>query len=208
MPIPFLIYGLGAAAAAVATAVAVKAFSDDDKPSGSGNSSDSDDAERRRQAEAEKERKKRERIAKREAAQVDLQNQGRAFGQSLIKAMPEELVAARLRRDVALDFDLKKGALRFNSEQTVQRDEQLLATVEILNGILTQRASHQKTIENLVIFSELYKPSFKCGIELQKKAGRMKRLDRSLEELKEIKRQLTKLENGSKSAQEYEGTAP
>lgn len=201
MPIPLLVYGLGAAAAAVATAVAVKAFSDDDKPSSSSSSSESNDAERRRKEEAEKERKERERTEKREAANEDFQKQGRAFGRSLEQALPSDLVEASLRRVATLDFDLKKGRMRFNPEEAIQRDEQLFAAVQILNTILTKRASHQKTIENLITFSELYKPTFQRGAELQKKAERMRRLDRDLEDLKEVKRQLMKLESGLTSAQ-------
>lgn len=207
MPIPFLLYGLGAAAAAVATAVAVKAFSDDDKPSGSDNSGDSDDAERRRLVAAEKERKERQRTEKREAALNDFQKQGRAFGKSLIQTLPSDLVQASLRSAVALDFDLKKGRMRFNPEEAVQRDQQLYAAAEILNTVLTKRASHQKIIENLITFSELYKPTFQCGAELQKKAERMKRLDGDIEDLKEIKRQLTKLESELTSTQPQESTA-
>ncbi len=201
MPIPLLVYGLGAAAAAVATAVAVKAFSDDDKPSGSDNSSDSDGAERWRFEAAERERKERQLTEKREAAHDDFQKQGRAFGKSLIQTLPSDLVQASLRSAVALDFDLKKGRMRFNPEEAVQRDEQLFAAAEILNTVLTKRASHQKTIENLITFSELYKPTFQLGTELEKKAKSMRRLDRDLEDLKEVKRQLMKLESGLTSAQ-------
>ena len=200
MPIPLLVYGIGAAVAGLATAVAVKAFSDDDKPSSSSGSSESDDAARRRKEEAEKERKERERNEKREAANDAFQKQGRAFGKSLGQALPADLVEASFRRGVALDFDLKKGRMRFNLEDAVQRDEQLFTVVELLNTILTKRASHQKTIENLITFSELYKPTFQGGTELQKRAERMRRLDGDIEDLKEVKRQLTKLESELTSA--------
>ena len=99
MPIPLLIGGLVAAAAAAAAAA--YAFSDDDKPS---SSSDSDEAERRRKAAAAKERKEHERTLKQEAAHEDFQKQGRAFGKSLSRALPSDLVKAS--GAFALAFDL------------------------------------------------------------------------------------------------------
>lgn len=193
MAIPWLIGGAIAALAAYA-------FSDDDKPSSSGNSSGSDEAERRRREAAEKERKERERAQKQEAAHEDFQKQGRAFGKSLAQAMPSDLVETRSRSTFTLDFDLKKRSMRFDMEDASKRDTDLLATIDDLGTILTKRASHQKTIENLAIFSELYKPEFQYKAALRIKKERVIRIDDGIEKLKQIKTQLMKLENETASA--------
>lgn len=195
MPIPFLIGGLVAAAAA---AVAY-AFSDDDKPGGSGSSSGRDEAERSRRRAAEKERKERERTQKQEAAHEDFQKQGRAFGKSLAQALPSDLVKAS--GAFALDFDLEKRSLQFDMEEASVRDADLLATIDGLETILTKRAAHQKIIENLATFSELYKPEFQCGAGLQIKERRVIRINDDIKKLKEVKTQLMKLENETASAQ-------
>ena len=195
MPIPFLIAGLVAAAAAVGAAIAL---SDDDKPSSSGSSSDSDDTERRHREAAEKERKKHEIAQKQEASLEDFQKQGKAFGKSLAQVLPSNLVKAS--GVFSLDFDLKKGRLQFDMEEAFERDADLLATIDGLETILTKSASPQKTIENLVIFSELYKPEFQYGAALRKKEERVKRIDDSIKILKKIKIQLMKLENETASA--------
>ena len=198
MPIPFLIGGLVAAAAA---AVAAYALSDDDKSSNSGSSSDSDDAERRRKEAADKERKERERTQKQEAAHEDFQKEGQVFGKNLAQALPSDFVKVSSRDAFALDFDLKKRSMQFDMEEASIRDADLLATIDSLETILTKRGSHQKTIENLVIFSELYKPEFQYEAALRKKEERVKRIDDDIKELKKIKIQLMKLENETASAQ-------
>lgn len=198
MPVPFLIAGLIAATTAVVAAVAL---SDDDKPSGSGRSSDGDDAERRRKETAENERKERERAQKQQAAQEDFQKEGRVFGKNLAQALPSDLVEASSPDAFKLDFDLKKRSMRFDMEEASQRDSCLFYTIIGLETILTKRASHQKTIENLAIFSELYKPDFQYGAALKKKAERVARIDDDIETLKKIKTQLVKLENETASAQ-------
>lgn len=195
MPVPILIGGLVAAAAAAAAAYA---FSDNDKPSSSGSSSDSDEAERRRKTAAEIERKERERALKQEAAHEDFQKQGRAFGNSLAQALPSDLVKASGAS--ALDFDLKKRSMQFNMEEASERDADLLAIIDGLEAIFTNRASHQKIIENLATFSELYKPEFQYRAGLQIKEKRVIRIDDSLKKLKEIKAQLMKLESETASA--------
>ena len=198
MPIPLLIGGLVAAAAA---AVAAYTLSDDEKSSSSGSSSDSDDAERRRKEAAKKERKKRERTQKQEAAYEDFQKEGRVFGKNLAQALPSDLVKASSRDAFALDFDLKKRSMQFDMEEAYRRDSHLFATIDSLETILTKRASHQKTIENLAIFSELYKPEFQYGVALRKKEERVARIDDDIETLKKIKTQLMKLKNENASAQ-------
>lgn len=194
MPIPFLIGGLIAAAAA---AVAAVALSDDDKPSSSNGSAD---AERRRKETAEIERKERERTQRQEAAHEDFRKQGSAFGKSLAQALPSDLVQANSRENFALDFDLKKRSMQFDMEKASRRDAHLFATIDGLETILTKRASHQKTIENLVIFSELYETEFQYGAALRKKEERVKRIDDGIETLKKVKAQLMKLENEIASA--------
>lgn len=198
MPIPFLIGGLVAAAAA---AVAAIAFSDDDKPSSSGSSSGSDEAERRRREAAEKERKERERTQKQEAAHDDFQKKGRVFGKNLTQALPSGLVEAKSRNDFTLNFDLKKCSMQFDMEEASRRDAHLMAIIDSLETILTKKASHQKTIENLAIFSELYKPEFQYGTALRKKEERVRRIDDGNETLRKIKTQFMKLENETASAQ-------
>ena len=194
MPIPFLIAGLVAAAAAVGAAIAL---SDDDKPSSSGSSSDSDDTERRHREAAEKERKKHEIAQKQEASLEDFQKQGKAFGKSLAQVLPSNLVKAS--GVFSLDFDLKKGRLQFDMEEASERDADLLATIDGLETILTKRASHQKIIENLATFSELYKPQFQYKEGLQTLERRTIRIDADLEKLKEIKTQLRKLDSETSS---------
>lgn len=196
MPLPFLIGGLVAAAAAVAA----YALSDDDKPSSSGSSSDSDDAERRRKEAAEKERKERERAKNQQAAHEDFQKEGRVFGKNLAQALPSDLVEAISRDAFTLDFNLEKRSMQFDMEDASRRDAHLFATIDGLETILTKKASHQKTIKNLVIFSELYKPEFQYGAELQKKEVRVSRINDGIETLKKIKTQLVKLENETASA--------
>ena len=194
MPIPFLIAGLVAAAAAVGAAIAL---SDDDKPSSSGSSSDSDDTERRHREAAEKERKKHEIAQKQEASLEDFQKQGKAFGKSLAQVLPSNLVKAS--GVFSLDFDLKKGRLQFDMEEAFERDADLLATIDGLETILTKRASHQKIIENLATFSELYKPQFQYKEGLQTLERRTIRIDADLEKLKEIKTQFRKLDSETSS---------
>ena len=203
MPIPFLIAGLVAAT----TAAVAYALSDDDKPSSSNDSADAErrrketaDAERRRKETAEIERKKREHAQKQEAAHEDFRKQGRAFGKGLAQALPSELVEANSRDAFTLDFDLKKRSMQFDMEEASRRDCHLFATIDGLETILTKSASPQKTIENLVIFSELYKPEFQYGAALRKKEERVKRIDDSIKILKKIKIQLMKLENETASA--------
>lgn len=195
MPIPFLIGGLVAAAAA---AVAAYALSDDDKSS---SSSDSDEAERRRKETAEKERKERERTEKQQAAHENFQKEGRVFGKNLAQALPSDLIKASSHNAFALDFDLKKRSIEFDMKEASIRDAGLFATIDGLETILTKRESHQKTIENLAIFSELYKPKFQYGAELRKKQERFSRVNNGIETLKKIKTQLAKLENETTSAQ-------
>lgn len=194
MPIPFLIAGL----VAVTTAAVAYALSDDDKPS---SSNDSDEAERRLKEAAEKERKKRERTQKQEAAHEEFRKQGRAFGKGLAQTLPSELVEANSRDAFTLDFVLKKGAMHFDMEEASRRDSHLFATIDGLETILTKRASHLKTIENLVIFSELYKPEFQYGAALQEKEARVARINDEIETLKKIKAELMKLENETAFAQ-------
>ena len=196
MPIPLLIGGLVAAAAA---AVAAYTLSDDEKSSSSGSSSDSDDAERRRKEAAKKERKKRERTQKQEAAYEDFQKEGRVFGKNLAQALPSDLVKASSRDAFALDFDLKKRSMQFDMEEASIRDSHLFATIDGLETILTKRASHQKIIENLATFSELYKPQFQYKEGLQTLERRTIRIDADLEKLKEIKTQLRKLDSETSS---------
>lgn len=186
MALPWLIGGVIFAGIA-----AYKAFSDDDSSSSS--SSDSDAAERHRRENAEQERKERERSKKLEAAKEEFQKQGRIFGQNLAEALPSELVAATSREGFELDFDLKKGRLQFDMEDASRRDLHLFSSIDGLEAILTQRASHKTTIENLAIFSELYKPEFQYGAELQKKRERIKRLDEGIQELQEVKKLLMKM---------------
>ena len=198
MPIPFLIGGLVAAAAA---AVAAVVLSDDDKPSSSSSSSDSDEAERRLKETAEKERKKRERTQKQETAHAEFQKEGRLFGKNLAQALPSDLVEASSRDAFTLDFDLKKGAVHFDMEEASRRDSHLFAAIDGLETILTKRASHLKTIENLATFSELYKPEFQYGGALQEKEARMARIHDDMDTLKKIKAQLIQLETETASAQ-------
>lgn len=195
MPIPFLIAGLVAAAT---TAAVAYALSDDDKPS---NSNDSDEAERRLKETAEKERKKRERTQKQEAAHEDFRKQGRAFGKALAQTLPSDLVEASSHDAFSLDFDLKKGILNIDIEEAARRDSYLFATIDSLETILTKRESHQKIIENLAIFSELYKPEFQYGAALQEKKARIRRINDDIDTLKKIKAQLTQLETEVASAQ-------
>ena len=195
MPIPFLIAGLVAVAT---TAVAAYALSDDDKSS---SSSGSDDAERRRKETAEKERKERERTQKQEAAHEDFQKEGRVFGKNLAQALPSDLVEASSHDAFSLDFDLKKGILNIDIEEAARRDSYLFATIDSLETILTKRESHQKIIENLAIFSELYKPEFQYGAALQEKKARIRGINDDIDTLKEIKAQLTQLETEVASAQ-------
>lgn len=122
--------------------------------------------------------------------------------------LPSDLVQASLRESVALDFDLKKGSMKFNPEEALQRDAELAAIVTTLNHILTKRASHQKTTENLVTFSELYKPKFQCGVGLKKEKKRMERLDRDIEDLRGIKHQLMKLESELHSTRARASSTP
>lgn len=199
MPIPILIGGLVAAAAAVVAAIALK--KNNDKPSSSGSSSGSDEAERGRRDLEKKERKERERTQKKEAAHEDFLTQGGVFGKSLAQALPSDLVKAKSRGAFTLDFDLKKRSMQFDMEEASQRDADLLATIDDLQTILTKRASHQKIIENLVIFSEVYKPEFQYGAALQIKKERVIRIDEGIEKLKEVKSQLKKLDNETASAQ-------
>jgi len=192
MPIPFLIVGLVAAATAVVAAVAL---SDDDKPSSSGSSSDRDIAERRREVAAEKERKTRERAQKQEAAHEYFQKDGRVFGRNLAQALPSDLVEASLHKAFTLDSALlKKGNMQLDMEVAFQRDTGLKVIIDGLETILTKRASHQKIIQNLAIFSELYKPTFQCKNALRRKRLEVTRIDNGIEELKKIKTQLMKLE--------------
>ena len=198
MPIPFLIGGLFAAAAA---AIAAVALSDDDKPSSSGSFSGGEDAERHRKEAAEKERKERERTQKQQVAREYFQMQGRAFGKNLAQALPSDLVEAISRDAFTLDFDLKKRSMEFDMEEASQRDACLFATIDGLETILTKRASHQKIIENLAIFSELYKPEFQYGAALRKKEERVTRINDGIETMKKIKTRLLKLESETASAQ-------
>lgn len=195
MPFPFLIAGLVAAATTVVAAVAL---SDDEKPS---SSNDSDKEERRLKEAAEKERKKRERTQKQETAHEDFRKQGRAFGKGLAQALPSELVEANPRDAFMLDFDLKKGALQIDIEQASRRDSYLFATINSLEIILTKRESHKKIIENLTIFSELYKPEFHYGAKLQEKEARIGRINDDIDTLKKIKVQLMQLETELASSQ-------
>lgn len=195
MPIPFLIAGAVAVAAAAAAAYAL---SDDDKPS---SSSDSDEAVRRRKEAAKEKRKERERVQKREAAHEDFQKEGRIFGNNLAQAMPSDLVEASSNNAFTLNFDLKKGSVLFDIEEVSRRDSHLFAAINSLETILTKKASHQKTIENLATFSELYKPEFQYGTALQKKEAQVARINDNIEILKEIKAQLLKLESEAASAQ-------
>lgn len=188
MPLPFLIAGLVAVATTVVAAVAL---SDDDKPS---SSNDSDEEERRLKETTEKERKKRERAEKQEAAHVDFHKQARAFGKGLAQALPSELVEVNSRDAFTLDFDLKKGALQIDMEKASRRDSYLFATINSLEMILTKRESHKKIIENLTIFSELYKPEFHYGAKLQEKDVRIARINDDIDTLKKIKAQLMQLE--------------
>ena len=203
MPIPFLIGGLVAAAAAAAAAYA---FSDDDKSSSSSSSSGSDEAERHRKDAAEKERKERERSQKQQAAHADFQKRGRGFGNSLAQALPPDFVEARLRPTFMLDFDLKKNSMQFDMEKASQRDAHLFATIDGLESILTKRTSHQNIIENLAIFSELFKPAFQSGEVLEKKKQRVTCIDDEIDTLKKIKTKLVKLENEAASIQASEDT--
>lgn len=187
MPIPFLIGGLVAAAAAAAAAYAL---SDDDK---SNDSNDSDDAERRLKEAAEKERKKRERTQKREAAVEDFRKQGRIFGNDLAKVLPTELVGVRSRDSFTLDFDLKKGNLNFDMEEAARRDAHLFATIDSLENIINNKSMCQKIIENLVLFSEVYKPEFHYGAALREKELRVLCIDEDIDALQKIKKQIIRL---------------
>ena len=170
------------------------ALSDDDKPSRSGSFSDSDDVDRRRKEVAEKERKVRERTKKQQAACEDFQSQGKAFGKNLAHALPSDLVEASSRDAFTLHFELKKRSMQFDMEEASQRDASLFAAIDGLMTILTKRASHQKTIENLAIFSELYKPEFQYGAALRKTEKQVTRINADIETMKKIKTQLLKLE--------------
>lgn len=194
MPIPFLIGGLIAAAA---TAVVAAALSDNDEPS---NSNDSNEEERRRREAAEKERKERERANKQKTEKEVFQKQGRIFGQNLAQALPSSLVRARSRGEFELDFDLNNGPLRFDMEDASRRDYNLLVTVDGLESILTQKTSHKEIIENLVTFSELYKPEFQSGSELREKEVRINHLDRAIDKLQIIKCQLIKKQQENQSS--------
>lgn len=202
MPIPFLIAGLVAAAT---TAAVAYALSDDDEPS---KSNDSDEAERHLKENAEKKRKKRERTQKKKAAHEDFHKQGRDFGEALAQTLPSDLVEASSHDAFSLDFDLKKGIQNIDIEEATRRDSYLFATIDSLETILTKRESHQKIIENLAIFSELYKPEFQYGAALQEKKARIKRINDDIDTLKKIKAQLVQLENKVASAQAEKNTTP
>lgn len=196
MPIPFLIAG-----AVAAVAAAAYALRDDDKPSSSsdGDERDSDEVVRRRKEAAKKEREQRERAQKRVAAHEDFQKEGRIFGKNLAQALPSDLVEASSDNAFTLNFDLKKGTVRFDSEEAARRDSHLFASINSLETILTKRASHLKTIENLVTFSELYKPEFQYMEKLQKTEAHAARINENIEILKKIKAQLVKLESEAAS---------
>lgn len=190
MALPWLIGG-----AIVAGIAAYKAFSDDDSSSSS--SSDSDAAERHLRENAEKERKERERSKKLEVAKEEFKKQGRIFGKNLAKSLPSELLKATSREEFELYFDLKKGRLQLDMEHASRRDLHLFFSIDGLGEILTKSALEKETIENLVIFSELYKPEFQYGAEFQKKKERIKSLDKGIQELQEIKKLLMKMANPS-----------
>ena len=194
MALPWLIAGLGVAAVA-----AYKALSDDDSSSSSSSSSGSEDAERRRREAVEKERKERERAYKLKTAKEDFQKQGRIFGHNLAQALPSDLVEATSRGEFELDFDLSNGQLRFDMEEASQRDSHLFATVDGLETILTKSAAHKASIENLVTFSELYKPEFQHGSKLREKEEHIKRLDEAIDKLQTIRHQLIKMQQKNQS---------
>ena len=193
MPIPLLIVGI------VAAAVAAVALRDDDKPSSSGRSSD--DAERRRKEAAEKERKARARAQKQEAAREDFHKEGKALGKILAQALPSDLVKTSSHNAFTLNFDLKKHNLQFDMEEASQRDANLQAAIDGLETILTKRAPHQQIMDNLAIFSELYKPIFQCEATLRRKKLEVIRINNAIEELKKIKTRLKKFEREAVSTQ-------
>lgn len=195
MPIPFLIAGAVAAAAAVAAAVAL---SNDDKPSSSDNGEE--DA-RRRQEAAEKERQKREREKKLLAASDAFQKEARMFGQNLAYTLDADLLDASSNNDFTPDFDLKNSSLNFKKKDASRRDSYLFAAIHSLETILPDGQTRQKTIENLLTFSELYKPDFVLGDFLEKNQSQVADIERNLETLHSIKAQLLKLASDTAPAQ-------
>ena len=75
-----------------------------------------------------------------------------------------------------------------------QRDANLQATIDGLDAIMPRKAECQKIIDNLVIFSELYKPKFECEAALKRKKLEVIRINNAIEELKKMKNQLKRFE--------------
>lgn len=196
MPIPFLIAGAVAAAAAVAAAVAL---SDDDKPSSS--SDDTEEQARLRQEAAEKERKKRQREQKRLAATEDFQKEARLFGQNLAYALDNDLLDASFSDNFSPDFDLRNGSLNFSQRNASLRDSHLFAAIHSLETILPDDSKRQSTIDNLVTFSELYKPDFVLGAVLEKKQQQIASIESNVQMLHTLKAQLRQLSRDAASLQ-------
>lgn len=196
MPIPFLIAGAVAAAAAVAAAVAL---SDDDKPSSS--SDDGEEEARRHREAAEKERKKREREQKRLAATEAFQKEARLFGQNLAYSLDDDLLDASSSNDFTPDFDLKKSKLNFSKHDALVRDSYLFAAVHSLETILPDDHKRQTTIDNLLTFSEMYKPDFALGAALEKKQQQIANIESNVQMLHSIKAQLRQLSRDAASRQ-------
>lgn len=198
MPLPWLI---GAAVVLVATAVAASS-SDDESSSNSSSSGDAERArkeaeekERKLRLEAELERKKSEIAQKKEAALDDFKKEGKNLGHIGAKFLPSELLSIDSDQEFELHFDLQSGKLKYDMEEALSRDLHLFFAIESLREILPENKSQQEIIKSLVIFSEIYRPSFRNGIDLKYKEKRIQEIDVDINTLEKIKIQLVQLKN-------------
>lgn len=133
MALPFILAGL----AAVGAYKAFRSY-DDDKHD------DRDDAERRLR-EAEKEREERQRTQKREAAQENVQKEGRAYGENLARALPASLLEARSQDAFALHFNLNNPSLKSSLHLERRMKDAAQGVSKVFAAIPGLESIHQAT---------------------------------------------------------------
>ena len=69
----------------------------------------------------------------------------------------------------------------------------LFSSIDSLEKIISETRFQEEIINNLIKFSELYKPTFEYGQDLKKIENHIIALDEKIENLNSIKKQLMKL---------------
>lgn len=120
--------------------------------------------------------------------QDTIKKQATSLKESIQKSLSKEFIKKE-------GFDFKNNKIKYEKFNAISRNSSLLDVVNSLNKICVKTSSLEEILHSLIIFSEVYKPKFEYSQDLKKIENHVTSLDKQIESLNNIKKQLLKLKS-------------